>query len=327
MSKKEPVFIGVDLGGTNIEAAAVRNGQVLNSQKKKTKPEKGTDAVIERIAATVRKVMKKMDAQPSDFAALCIGAPGAVDTASGIVHAAPNLDWSEVPLGRELQERLGLPVFVDNDVNIGLLGEYVYGAGRGALHMIGIWVGTGIGGGIIVNGQSLYGWRGAAGEIGHIVVEPHGRRCGCGHEGCVEAYASKTAMMKMIEEQMEQGRDSLVPKIMKKKGKKRLTSSVIATALEEGDTLMTETIQTAQFYLGILTANLVNVLDPQVIVFGGGLVERLGASFIDPVAQTAREYFLQQENAESIRILPSALGDDAGPVGAAVVAYRRLQEA
>jgi len=326
MSKRD-TFIGVDLGGTNIEAAVVRNGQVLTSKKKKTRPEKGAEAVIDHIEATVRKAMKKMDAEPSDFAALCIGAPGAVDTVTGIVHAAINLGWNDVPLGEELQARLGLPVFVDNDVNIGLLGEYVYGAGQGALHMVGIWVGTGIGGGVIVNGQSLYGWRGAAGEIGHIVVEPHGRRCGCGREGCVEAYASKTAMMKMIEEQMEQGRDSLVPKIMKKKGKKRLTSSVIAAALEEGDAPMTEAIQTAQFYLGILTANLVNVLDPQVIVFGGGLVERLGASFIKPVAQTAREYFLQQENAESIRIVPSALGDDAGPVGAAVVAYRRLQGA
>jgi glucokinase len=134
-------------------------------------------------------------------------------------------------------------------------------------------------------------------------------------------------MMNMIQEKMEEGQHSLVPKIMDKKGKKRLTSSVIAAALEEEDALMTEAIQTAQFYLGLLTANLVNVLDPQVIVFGGGLVERLGASFIEPVAQTAREHFLQQENAESIRIVPSALGDDAGPVGAAVVAYRRLQEA
>ena len=324
MARADDLFIGVDLGGTNIEAAAVRNGEVLASKKKKTRPEKGVDTVIERIARTVRGVFKKMDATPEDFAGLCIGAPGAVDPATGIVHAAPNLDWTDVPLGEVLRERLGLPVFVDNDVNIGLLGEYVYGAGRGALHMVGIWVGTGIGGGLIVNGQLVNGWRGAAGEIGHMVVQPHGRRCGCGREGCVEAYASKTAMMAMIEEAMESGRKSVVPDIMAKKGKKSLTSSVIEDALEAHDEPMMEAVETAQFYLGLLTANLVNVLDPHVIVFGGGLVERLGEAFVEPVAATARTYYLQQQNAERIRIVPSALGDDAGPVGAAVVASRRL---
>jgi len=324
MARADDLFIGVDLGGTNIEAAAVRNGEVLASKKKKTRPEKGVDTVIERIARTVRGVFKKMDATPEDFAGLCIGAPGAVDPATGIVHAAPNLDWTDVPLGEVLRERLGLPVFVDNDVNIGLLGEYVYGAGRGALHMVGIWVGTGIGGGLIVNGQLVSGWRGAAGEIGHMVVQPHGRRCGCGREGCVEAYASKTAMMAMIEEAMESGRKSVVPDIMAKKGKKSLTSSVIEDALEAHDEPMMEAVETAQFYLGLLTANLVNVLDPHVIVFGGGLVERLGEAFVEPVAATARTYYLQQQNAERIRIVPSALGDDAGPVGAAVVASRRL---
>jgi glucokinase len=324
MATTDPIFIGVDLGGTNIEAAAVQNGKVLASKKKKTRPEKGVDSVIGRIEKTVRRVFKKMDATASDFEGLCIGAPGAVDLATGIVRAAPNLDWTDVPLGEELRERLGLPVFVDNDVNVGLLGEYVYGAGRGALHMVGIWVGTGIGGGIIVNGQLVNGWRGAAGEIGHMVVHPHGRRCGCGREGCVEAYASKTAMMAMIEEEIQSGGKSAVPDIMAKKGKKRLTSSVVEAVLEAGDEPMMEAVETAQFYLGLLTANLVNVLDPQVIVFGGGLVERLGQAFVAPVARTAAQYYLQQKNAERIRIVPSVLGDDAGPVGAAVIASRRL---
>jgi len=324
MSTKDPIFIGVDLGGTNIEAAAVRNGEVLVSKKKKTRPEKGADSVIGRIEATVRRVFDKMDAASSDFEGLCIGAPGAVDPSTGIVRAAPNLDWKDVPLGEELQRRLGFPVFVDNDVNIGVVGEYVHGAGRGALDMVGIWVGTGIGGGIVVNGQLVKGFRGAAGEIGHVVVQPHGRRCGCGRQGCVEAYASKTAMMAMIEETIESGGESAVPEIMARKGKRRLTSSVVEAALEAGDPPMVEAVETAQFYLGLLTASLVNVLDPQIIVFGGGLVERLGEAFVAPVARTAAEYYLQQKNADRIRIVPSALGDDAGPVGAAVIASRRL---
>ncbi len=132
-------------------------------------------------------------------------------------------------------------------------------------------------------------------------------------------------MYEMIQEQMARGRKSVVPEIMEAKGKRRMTSSVIEAALEEGDALMAEALKTAQFHLGLLTANLVNTLDPQVIVFGGGLVERLGEDFVEPVAHTARKYYLQQKDAERIRIVPSALGDDAGPVGASVVAYRHFQ--
>ena len=325
MSNTESLIAGVDLGGTNIEAAAVREGTVLTAKKKKTKADRGVEAVIERIETTVRKMMDKMDATPSDFEALCIGAPGAIDPETGVVREAPNLNWTNVPLGERLRERLGLPVMVDNDVNIGVMGEYAYGAGRGARHMVGIFVGTGIGGGIIIDGAPHYGGRGAAGEIGHIVVKPHGRRCGCGREGCVEAYASKTAMEAMIREEMENGRSSIVLDVMEDKGKTRLTSSVIEKSLEKKDPLMEEAIQTAQYYLGLLTADVVNTLDPEVVVFGGGVVERLGASFVDPVARTARQHYLQRKGAEQIRVVPAELGDDAGPVGAAVVARRRLQ--
>ena len=327
MTNTDPLIIGVDLGGTNIEAAAVRGGTILASKKKKTKADRGAEAVIGRIETTVRKVADKMDATLPDVAALCIGAPGAVDPETGVVHEAPNLNWEHVPLGERLQARLGLPVVVDNDVNIGVMGEYAYGAGKGAQHMVGIFVGTGVGGGLILNGQPHYGGRGAAGEIGHIVVQPNGRRCGCGREGCVEAYASKTAMEAMIREEMDKGRASIVPEVMADKGKTRLTSSVIEKSLDKQDPLMEEALQTAQYYLGLLTANLVNTLDPEVIVFGGGVVERLGASFVEPVAQTARQHYLQQKGADQIRVVPAALGDDAGPIGAAVVARRHLQRA
>ena len=327
MPNTEPLIIGVDLGGTNIEAAAVREGTVLAAKKKKTKADRGVDVVIDRIETTVRTMMDKMDATLSDFEALCIGAPGAVDPETGVVREAPNLNWEDVALAKRLRERLDLPVMVDNDVNIGVMGEYAYGAGKGARHMVGIFVGTGIGGGLIIDGRPHYGGRGAAGEIGHIVVKPHGRLCGCGREGCVEAYASKTAMEAMIREEMAKGRESVVLDVMEDKGKTRLTSSVIEGALDANDALMEEALQTAQYYLGLLTADLVNTLDPEVVVFGGGVVEQLGAPFVEPVARTARQHYLQRAGAEQIRVVPSVLGDDAGPVGAAVVARRRLQDA
>ncbi|PEN11486.1 ROK family protein [Longibacter salinarum] len=323
----DPLIIGVDLGATNIESAAVRGGDILASDKKKTRPEKGVDAVIERIAKTVRNTIDDMDASKDDFEALCIGAPGAVDIEAGVIKSAPNLGWTNVPLGDLLEEELEMPVLVDNDVNIGVLGEHVYGAGKGTLDMIGIFVGTGIGGGLVLNGTPHYGWRGVAGEVGHVVVKPNGRQCGCGRYGCVEAYASKTAMEAIIREEMEKGRSTEVFEIMEKKGKQKLTSSVIEASLEAGDLLMEEAIQNAQYYLGLLTANLVNVLDPEVVVFGGGVVERLGQDFIDPIGRTARQHYLQREGAEKIRLVPAALGDDAGPIGAGVVARRRLQSA
>ena len=326
MATTVPIIIGVDLGGTNIEAAIVQAGKVLASKKKKTKANEGAATVIDRIEATVRKAMRKADCDQQAITAVCIGAPGVIDVTAGVVRNAPNLGWKDVPLGEQLQQRLGLPVLVDNDVNIGLVGEHVYGAGQGTLNMAGIFVGTGIGGGLIIEGKPYQGARGAAGEIGHMIVSPHGRRCRCGREGCVEAYASKTAMEAMAREKIEAGRKSIVFDLMKEKNKDRLTSSVIADALDEQDGVMEEVIQTAQYYLGLLTANLVNAMDPELIVYGGGLVERLGEPFLEPVARTARENYLLQDDAERIRIVPAALGDDAGPIGAAAVARRHLLE-
>ena len=322
MVKTDEIFIGVDLGGTNIEAAAVRDGQILASKKIKTKAEKGAKEVIKRVEKVSRAVMKRLDIQPGDFQALCIGAPGAVVLETGVVSSAPNLDWEDVPLAEKLQERLGIPVFVDNDVNVGVAGEHAYGAGRGAKHMVGIFVGTGIGGGVIINGEMHYGSRGAAGEIGHMVVVPNGRTCGCGKRGCVEAYASKTAMLKAIQAELAQGRQSLLAESIDQSSL-ILSSSQIADALDMKDELMAEVLQKAQFYLALLTANLVNILDPDVIVFGGGLVEQLGDPFLQPIRETARGYYLQQTGAEKIQILPSALGDQAGPIGAAVIAQGR----
>jgi len=324
MQKTHGIFIGVDLGGTNIEAAAVQDGRILASKKINTKAKKGAKGVIKRIEKVARSVMKKIDAQAGDFQAVCVGAPGAVELETGLVRIAPNLDWENVQLAERLQKRLDLPVFVDNDVNVGVAGEHAYGAGQGAEDMVGIFVGTGIGGGVVIQGEMHYGGRGSAGEIGHMVVVPHGRLCGCGKRGCVEAYASKTAMQKIIQEELQKGRESCLAEMIDPDSQKVLTSSQIAEALYAEDEVMTEIIQQAQFYLGLLTANLVNTLDPDLIVFGGGLVEQLGEPFLQPIRKTAREYYLQQTDAERVQILPSTLGDHAGTIGAAVIAQKRM---
>lgn len=318
------LFIGIDLGGTNIGTAAVRDGKVLAYNKTNTQANKGAEVVIERIKKTVYKVAEELNCSTSDFQALCIGAPGAVDRESGVVNDAPNLDWNNVPLGRDLEEKLGLPVYVDNDVNVGVLGEFVYGVGRGYQDMVGIFVGTGIGGGVIIKGEMHYGGRGAAGEIGHMVIVPDGRRCGCGKKGCVEAYASKTAISAAIRKQIDLGKDSYLKKTLKKNPDKPLSSNLIEEALLAGDPVITEVIQSVQYYLGLLTANLVNILDPDVIVFGGGLVEQLGDDFLKPIRKSARKHYLQQKDAKKVQILSSTLGDQASTIGAAEAARRKL---
>jgi glucokinase len=301
----------------------VRDGKVLASSGKKTKPKLGPEAVIERIAETVKDVMVESEAQAGGFRAVCVGAPGTIDPVSGIVRHAPNLGWEDVPLASELSRRVQLPVYLDNDVNVGVIGEHVYGAGRGCLNLAAIFVGTGIGGGIVFEGRPYTGVRGAAAEFGHTVIEPKGRPCGCGRRGCAEAYASKTAMEAMIRERVDKGRTSVVPGLLKEKGKSQLTSSVVERALEQGDEVMREVMEIAQRYLSILVANVVNALDPEMVVFGGGIVERLGDSFVDPIARGARKRFILPDEDERVRIVPGLLGDHAATIGAAVEAQRR----
>jgi glucokinase len=320
---RNDLIIGVDLGGTKIHAAAVdEHGEMLASRREKTRPEQGADAVIGRIAELIAGVAGELGATPSDVQAICIGVPGGVDESTGVVDEAPNLGWSEVPLEAQLAEALGARprIFLDNDVRVAVLGEHAYGVGRGTRTMIGIFVGTGIGGGVIIDGKLHQGSRGAAGELGHMVMVPKGPECHCGNRGCVEALASRTAM----EREVRARGKSLALKLMKKEGRDRLTSSVIARALEEGDRVMEKVFRKAQKYIGLLVSNVVNLLDPEVVVIGGGLVDRLGEFMVARIREIAYDHFLLQRDRERVRIECSQLKDRAAPLGAAFVARQRL---
>jgi len=331
MTKKsldEPV-VGVDLGGTKILAGVVSaDGNVTGVSKRATRPERGADVVIGRIVKTVHDAVKAADAQMSGIAAVGVGAPGPLDPDQGIVWSTPNMvGWENVPLAKLLRKELGAPVFIGNDVDMGTLGEYALGAGRGARDVIGIFVGTGIGGGLVLDGKLRQGWRKAAGEIGHMVVLADGPVCGCGNRGCVEALASRTAIERDIWAGINAGRASLVPEIMQRSKRDRLTSGVLAEAFQSGDTLVTEVVGRAQFYLGILVASVVNLIDPEVVIFGGGVVEAMGESFLEPIRRVAYQYFINKRNAKSVKIVPAELGDNAALLGAAVLARRRLGKA
>ena len=320
-----PVYAGVDLGGTSIHAAAVRQGHVLSEIGAKTPRDASPADVLGLIADLVEELRDGLG-RDAPLQGVCVGAPGAVDSEAGVVRNAPNLGWSNVRVARDLSGLLQLPVVVENDVTIGAIGEHRYGAGRGSSSLVAIFVGTGVGGAILLDGTPVRGFRGAAGELGHLIAVPDGRICGCGRAGCFEAYASRTAMEEILMERVREGRPSVVPGIMQEKEKTRMSSSVVEAALDEGDPLMTEVLAEVQSHLASLVANVVNTLDPEVVVFGGGLVARLGDRFVDPIAREARRGFLQQEGAEEIRVVPGTLGDQAGTIGAAGVAAERLAE-
>lgn len=322
-TESEPYVIGMDLGGTKILAAIVdAEGRILAEAKRATWAEEGPDRVIKRMARTARRAARNAGIEWSAVTGLGVGAPGPIDPEKGFVYNPPNLPgWDEVALAPRLSEALGLPVLLENDVNLGTLGEYALGAGRNTRDMVGIFVGTGVGGGLILDGQLRSGFRHAAGEVGHMIVLADGPVCGCGKRGCLESVASRTAIVRDIELGIAAGRESLIPKLVREKG--RLTSGVLARALRKGDPLVTEVMGRAQWYLGLLAASIVNMIDPEMIVFGGGVVEALGKDFLRPIRVTARQHYIQQAGAERVQIVAARLGDHAGVLGAAVLARQR----
>ena len=320
-----PLVIGFDLGGTKMHAAAVdANGHVVHDERCKTGAADGADAVIDRMIGLVTRILAALGTRAPDVAAMCVGVPGGVDDERGVVDTAPNLGWSKVPLVERLASALGIKVFLDNDVRVAVVGEHAYGVGKGTRTMVGIFVGTGIGGGIIVGHHTHHGGRGVAGEIGHMTLLPHGPRCGCGKRGCVEALASRTAMERQARALIKKGWDSKIPKLMKKADSETLTSSIIERALDLDDDVMHKVMKDAQYYLGLLAGNLANALDPEVIVVGGGIAERLGERFVAPIREHAYKHFLVQRDREKVRIVATELKDLGAPLGAAFLARERL---
>jgi glucokinase len=320
--------IGMDLGGTKILAGVVSgDGKILGMSKRPTKPETGVEKIIDRMVKTAREAVEAAGLKTSDMAALGSGSPGPLDPVRGVVLNTPNLPgWSNVPLAKTLSERLGMPAFIENDVTLGTLGEYALGAGQGTQDLIGIFIGTGIGGGLVLDGKLRQGWRLAAAEIGHMILLPDGPLCGCGNRGCVEALASRTAIERDIWAGIDAGRESVVPKLMEKDSRDRLTSGVLAEAIAKNDPLVTEVLGRAQFYLGLLVASAVNLIDPERVVLGGGVVEALGEAFLEPIREVAYQNFINKRGARDVRILPARLGDTAALLGATVYARNRLAE-
>jgi len=308
----------IDLGGTKILAAIFSpDGVVVSRAKKMTRAERGPEAVVNRMAATVREAALDAGIDPAELKGIGVGAPGPIDVQAGVVRVAPNLGWEQFPLTEQLRERLGLPVFLGNDVSVAVRAEHQVGAGRGTRTMVGIWPGTGVGGGIVVDGVLYSGMAGLAGEIGHMTIKAGGRKCGCGGRGHLEALCSRTAIVKDIARQVKRGAKTELTKIAGD-DVGAATSGDLAKARERGDKVVIKALDRAAAYLALGVAGVANLLNPELVVLGGGVVEALGDPFVDYVTELVRKQPLHAATGD-LRIAKSELGDDAGISGAALL--------
>jgi glucokinase len=314
---------GIDLGGTKIEAIVVDDGNtVLGSSRHPTPSTGGPEAVAKEMVEAMTDACDAAKVKPADLKGVGVGSPGVINEGTGAVSTARNLpDWEgSFELGATLTKALGPPVFVGNDVQVATDAEFALGAGRHFQSLIGVMWGTGVGGGLILDGKPWLG-RGGAGEIGHMVVKIDGRRCPCGRRGCMEAYAGRAAMEARARQQQEKGTDTDLFKIMKERGRTKLTSAVWARALEKGDKLATEMIDEAVEALGAGIASAQNLLDVPAIIIGGGLGIRLGEPFVQRISKAMEPHLFNDTHPPDV--LLAGLGDLGGALGAALLVEKR----
>lgn len=302
--------VGVDLGGTKIAVALVADDHQVLERARVPTPE-GPDAVLDAVVAAVREL-------DAGDAPVGVGVPGPVR--DGVLETAPNLAGfsAPVPVRDRLASALGVAVVVENDANAGAVGEWVAGAGRGARFLLGVWLGTGIGGGLVIDGRPYRGAFGGAGELGHMCVRQGGALCGCGRRGCIEAYAGRARMEEVVRTAAAKGRHTGLLDLAVEKGRDRITSGVWRDALEQGDELASAVLDEAVAALGAGVGAAINLLDLDTVVVGGGLAEKLGDDIVRRVAAATRPYLLVPD--ADRRYALAELGDDAGVVGCAWLA-------
>jgi len=314
----EQYAIGVDFGGTKVLAGVVNleSGRLAGTGKKKTRQLQSEDDVVGRLVSVIDESLAEAGINADKLVGIGIGAAGQVNRAKGVLIYAANIGVRDLPLAQPLSEHYGLPCVLGNDVETATLAEMNFGAGRKSDNFVCVFVGTGIGSGIVHDGQLLRGATGCAGEIGHICLYPYGRICGCGSLGCLEAYASRTAIAKQIVGELQRGSDSIIrDKIDMTKG--ILRSKALADAVDAGDELVTSAVKQAAEFLGLGLASVMNFYNPQRIVLGGGVIEALDMYF--QIASKQAKQRALRVAAKRIEIVKAELGDYAGIIGAALM--------
>jgi len=308
--------IGIDFGGTKIIAGVVNKetGEVVGFSKKKTKKDCGAEAIVEKIIKIIEEAILESKISIDEVDSIGMGLAGQVDREKGVLIAAPNLHCFNIEFKKILEKKFKKPVVIGNDVEIATIGEMKFGAGRGYDSFVCVFVGTGVGSGIVLNGKLLSGATGTAGEIGHIIVASDGRACGCGGNGCLEAYASRTAIEQKIRNALKKGHKSVITDFMKKTDG-AMRSKHLSKAIEANDEIVINCITEATDYLSSGLASVINFLNPQLIILGGGLIEAVDF-FFKLTAKKALSKALEVPS-KNTKITRAELGDFSGVIGAA----------
>jgi len=319
MTDQKPVLT-VDLGGTKIIAAVVLpDGKIISRNYCLTMADKGPEAVSSRILSAVDRAIAQAKLKTLELIGIGVAAAGILDTNRGIVTTSPNLpNWRNVPLRDILADKLGVVTYIINDASAAALGEHRFGAGMGFGNIIYLTVSTGIGGGIIIDGELYSGTDGCAGEVGHMTIEAGGPQCHCGNHGCLEALASGWAVAKAAITRINDGGKSSIIELVEGR-LENITAETVAVAARRGDRLAADIVAEAAEYLGIGLANLVNIFNPELIVIGGGL-SKMGDMLLKPARKVLKERAFQLP-ADTVRVVRACLGSDAGIIGAAVYVF------
>lgn len=314
-------WLGFDLGASKMYAVVFDGDfKIRGRRRKKTKGHEGTESVFTRMLSVIQDAIADAGVDVGDLKGIGVGVPGPVDLDKGIVHEAVNLGWTKVPLAEWLDDRFHCPVAVLNDVDAGIYGEYRFGAARSARTALGVFPGTGIGGGCVYAGEILHGKGLSALEIGHIQVRDNGRLCGCGRRGCLETEASRLAISAEVAMAAYRGE---VPSLVGEVGTdlSRIRSGALSKAISSGDKVVEDIVRRAAQALGIGVANAVLLLAPDVVVLGGGLVEEMPKLFVESVGEAANERVMKSF-VGSFRVVVAELGDEAAVMGAAAWAQK-----
>ncbi|MBC8330943.1 MAG: ROK family protein [Anaerolineae bacterium] len=304
------VFIAIDLGGTQMRVAAFGGKGFTPIHIERIPSQSPGASPQERLIQLITKVAPKGE----QISAIGVAAPGPINPQKGIILTAPNIPGLvNFPLVADLQQKLNVPVFLDNDANLAALGEWQAGAGQGHNHLVYLTISTGIGGGIISAGHRLHGAQGFATEMGHITVLPDGPMCGCGHRGHLEAIASGTSIARWVKQEIAQG----VPSALI--GKSEISAKTVAEAARQGDPLSQAAYARAGYYLGQALADFLHIFNPSIVIFGGG-VSRSGELLLNPVRKSLHQHILSEQYIKNLTITTAALGDDAGIIGALLLA-------
>lgn len=312
--------IGIDLGGTKILIALVdkNSGEVLEHVKKKTKKDKGPKNIIRKMLEGIEELIEISGKSFDEISSIGVGAAGQIDRENGVIIAAANLDCYDLNLKEILTEKFNIPVYVGNDVEIATIGEQKFGAGKDCNDFVCVFVGTGVGSAIVKDGKIITGATGTAGEIGHIIVDLNGRQCSCGAHGCLEAYASRSAIERRIEGALKKGRKSCILDYLETG--KSITSSMIQKSIEREDELVIQCVTEASEYLSGGIASIINFINPELIILGGGLIEAVDY-FYQKTIKKAKAKSLPVP-AEKIQFKKAMLGDYSGVIGAAFLEDR-----